>query len=60
MVIAFCSHESLAQRKGIIGECISVITIREPGEKKRKRKETEENILLKCSRPSEESSSLFL
>lgn len=37
MVIAFCSRESLAQRKGIIGVCILVITIREPGKKKKKR-----------------------
>lgn len=53
MVIAFCSHESLAQSKGIIGVCILVITIRESG--KKKKKETEENISLKCSCPLEEA-----
>lgn len=46
MVIVLWSHKSLAQRRRIIGVCSLVITIREP----EKKNETEENILLKCSR----------
>lgn len=30
MVIVLCSRKSLAWRKGIIGVCILIITIREP------------------------------